>query len=185
MSYIGDETPPKDSSDLESMLTAVNQRNTLLRRLAGSVDGLAAQVRRLRRDIDDRPTKAQAEHRRRGAVAALLVFGVLLIWGHDEHVQRCSPGATAERVLVDLANDPGPSVLTAKGIQKTIDDQQPTDRCDVSFPIHAHNPADEWPTRWNLAGFGLYAVLGGILWSWQRGPRGARESGPRDREEGS
>lgn len=184
--------PEGGPTDLESVLRAVHTRNTLLRRLASSVDGLAKQVRSLRRDIDDRPTKAQAEHRRRVSVLAMVIFGVMLVWGHDQHIQSCSPGANAQAVLQAFTkpqafSDPRPrtpeeSRALYASYLRSVFDAQPTERCDVTAPLSVHDPADDWPTRWNLLGFGVYGLLGGILWWWSRGPARSGESG-RSREE--
>lgn len=183
MSSNGDEPQPESLRDVQQ---AVSQRNVLLRRLAGSVDALAAQVRKLRREIDDRPTKAQAEHRRRRTAAAMLVFAVALVWGHDQHIQSCSPGSNALAVLQAFA-DPPAGLQQARSPEEqravyraylaAVFKAQPTERCDITAPLSSHDPAEEWPTRWNWLGFGLYAALGGILWGWSRGPARSRSSG--------
>lgn len=177
-------------ANLEAVVQAVHDRNALLRRLAASVEGLARQVRSLRRDIDDRPTKAQAEHRRRVSVLALVLFAVALVWGHDQHIQSCSPGANAQAVLQSLTKPqafnteprtPEESRSLYAAYMRSVIEAQPTERCDVTAPLSTHDPEEEWPTRWNLYGFGLYGLLGGILWAWSRGP--ARPSGSGGRRE--
>lgn len=175
--------PTGEPTDLQEMVAQVERRNGVLVRLATGVDRLSGEVRGLRKEIDDRPTRHQVAHRRRAAAAAMLIYGMLIIWGHDTHVQYCSPGATALQVVESVADrDAVGKGLTRGQIKRIVDDSQPTAVCDVTFPLHTHGADPHaqpgthtiggWHfTNWNLIGFAGYGLAGGILLWWRRGPR--------------
>ena len=173
-----------DPADLAEMVKQVERRNSVLVRLAGGVERLSHEVRDLRRDIEDRPTKQNVAARRRRSFAALLIYGVLIIWAHDEHVEACSPGSTALAVVEDLAARQNLDGVTAKTLRDALS-EQPTEWCDATFPLHHHgsglkdaDPAFElfgWePTQWNVIGFLGYGSVGGMLYLWARDPRRPR-----------
>lgn len=152
----------------------------VLVRLSTGVERLAREVRQLRREIDERPTKDAVAQRRRRGLAFSAVAGLLLIWGHDVHVEHCSPGAQANAVMQWVAerpvNDQG---FNQAQFRRVVESTQPTAACDVSFPVQRHgvnspaafDVAGVVLSKWNLVGFLFYGFLGGMLFLWQRGPR--------------
>lgn len=174
-----------DPTDLAQMVQQVERRNSVLVRLAGGVEGLSREVAALRRDIDDRPTKEDVAQRRRRSLAVVVLLGASLIWGHDAHIEACSPGSQANSILEyatqrALREPPPKKPMSPTQIRALVERTQPTDVCDLTFPLHAHgangdgNHAGTYPgglTGWNVLGIAFYTFVGGILYLWQRGPR--------------
>lgn len=159
-------------------------KGDLLLRLANGVDELTETVSALRLELNRRPTGASVAARRRGSVAGLLLFGVLVVMGHDAHVETCSPGAQAERVIGTVV-DENQLDINRRQLQRVVEGSQPTAFCDLTFPLHHHGldgvgeyePVVGDLTRWNLAGLGMYAAVAVGVWLWRRGPA-TRDSNP-------
>jgi hypothetical protein len=169
-----------DPDDLRKILESVDARNESLDALTRGVDTLTAAVLALRGEIDRRPTAESQQHKRRQVVASLIVYGLLIIWGHDAHVEHCGPGSRAEAVIRAVAAQPVDAVepLSLEQIQMIVEREQPTPLCDISFPFHAHDDSG-FPTGWAVVGFGLYAAGGAGLYLWQRGPKRPPKGGRR------
>lgn len=176
-----------DPDDLRRILEALDARNETadaqvraIESLAGTVEALALDVQQLRVAVDVRPTAATLQHKRRQVVASLIVYGLLIIWGHDAHVEHCGPGSRAEAVIRAIASaDPRQQEpLTLERVQEIVSEQQPSFICDASFPFHAHDD-EGFPGPGALFGFGLYAAGGTALYLWQRGPKRPPKGGRR------
>jgi hypothetical protein len=183
------QQPPVEGNPTEvrQMLEAVEHRNSVLVRIAKAVEKLTSEVPALRRAIDDRPTKVSVAHRRRRSAVIMILFGFVIIWGHDQHVEHCSPGSQALAILdfavnrpVTLPNGKPRPPLTQEQVQQVVEETTPSAACDVTFPLHTHGIEEKDAadyhvlgfhlSGWNLVGWLLYGLVGGILYAYQRGP---------------
>ena len=176
-----------DPDDLRRILEALDERNEhseqqvrAIETLSTLVESLALDVQQLRVAGDTRPTAQQQTHKRRQVVASMVIYGLLIIWGHDAHVEHCGPGSRAEAVIREIATaDPlRMEPLTLDRVQEIIDAQPNTFVCDVSFPFHAHDD-EGYPGSGAILGSLLYAAAGAVLYLWQRGPKRPPKGGRR------
>lgn len=176
-------SPSDEATELRRLVEGLEVRNSVIARLATNVEKQATEVAKLRRAISDRPTRASVDHRRRVLTVLLLLYGWVIIFMHDQHVENCSSGHQAAVVIDYSVNRPVPPggkprpPLTPESVKKVIEDSTPAATCDVTFPLHPHgiNPTTYAVgplelTQWNLLGLLLYGLGGGILYAYQRGP---------------
>ncbi len=129
----------------------LQERNDSLDRIAVAVDANTASLREAQVALSRRPTGREIEYRRRRGMAGLVVYAVLVIFAHDQHVEHCGPGSRA-------ANPEPVSVL-----------------CDATFPLHGHNGPH--PSPWALLGVAGYAGGGVAVWFWTRPPKRGDDTG--------
>jgi hypothetical protein len=158
-----------DSSAVED---ARDGAYTIIDSMIGSVDDLVEEVVLLREAVDLRPTAQDVSHRRRLSVAAMLLYGLLIIFGHDQHVEYCGPGARSERLLSEFAQIQEFTPEEIAALQRSYDVSPAW--CDVAFPLHSHDVQGGFPGRWSILGGGIYAVLIGGVFFWARGPRSGK-----------
>ncbi len=140
-----------DADDWWRVLSALEDRNVALDRVGKDVEENTAVLAGVREALSLRPTGRQIEYRRRRVTAGLLLYGVAIIWAHDQHVEHCGPGARVE------------SAAQQRSYERPV-------LCDVSFPLHGHERG-EFPTAWSLFGATLYGAAGVGVWTWVRRTR--------------
>jgi hypothetical protein len=139
-----------EADDWYQVLSELEDRNVALERVGQLVERNSDELAGVREALSSRPTGAQIEYRRRRAVAGLILYGLAVIFLHDQHIEQCSPGAR---------------------IQQAVHPEQvggPSPVCDVVFPLHPHQ---DRPAGWQLLGLGLHAVGGAALVIWAQRPR--------------
>ncbi len=107
---------------------------------------------------------------RRQAVSMVLLVVVLTIFGHDQHIEHCGPGARAEAAVEALL-----AGADRPGIEKAARGANTNKLCDVTFPLHDHDN-NGYPHKYNVVGFGLYGAIAAALVVWARTPREARRA---------
>lgn len=166
-SPISDEA---DGPTLQAILDAVIERGEQQERTTAALNGLSLimadntrELRRVQNLMDTRPIKEDvAFNRRKNFVAMLfLILGVIFL--HDEHVEHCGPGAEAKAIINYVLSTPGEVEIDE--LRKVGKDATPY-QCGVTFPFHAHDDEEEWPTSANLLGLALYGGLALALGSW-------------------
>lgn len=141
--------------------------NGELMRLTVIITELRDAVAGLARAVVTRPTRNEAAHKRRVNAVLLLVFAMSLIMIHDQHIERCGPGARSEATLnYVVARDLRVSDLAPDEVR---DINRAPIACDITFPLHAHQY--EWPTSYNIVGLVFYGILGLALFIYARGPK--------------
>lgn len=125
--------------------------------LGGRVEELRTDVADLTESVDRLTDLWQKRYsdaviRRRRAIFLLAAAIILGMWISDVHTDSC--------------------VVDAYVIQ-----QAPPPVCDLTYPLHSHGYRDagsivlaDWPTVWNLTGFGLYGGFFVVGWWWYRRP---------------
>lgn len=153
---------------------------------ARNVHMLSDEVREMRKTIVPRSTlrreSSQIALQRRRSVVVVAVFAVTLIWGHDEHVEHCSPGARASlaiQVFLDTDYTPitprevpsaerkSAGVKLQEDIRRALDGDARSTFCDVSFPLHDHD-GNGWPHKHNLLGMVVWGSAAGLAYLWAR-----------------
>jgi hypothetical protein len=110
----------------------------------------------------NRPTKSEVRAASLGRVLLLLAAIVAGMWAHDLHVEHCSPGKKAERIIQAVRE--GRVRSNADFVREANADLG--GHCDVLSPTHTHDDRDRWPTDMNLVGLGLHGLLGLVGWLW-------------------
>lgn len=166
---------------LDRLASALEERNDQMGEIVLQLRDLTPEVRGLRQDVGRRPTRAETSHRRRTAVAGLLVFGMTTVLLTDQHVENCSPGARVEYVLEQLVSDPAPA--TAREFDALVRSFDPSPLCDLTSPFHSHNQPGAHPSAVALLGYGLYAGGVAALLLYATGPRAWRRRKGADDEQ--
>lgn len=155
---------------LQEAVQAAVSRNAALTGLQESTQELTGEVGGLRRALRRRPTRLEEEHRRRLVVLFALVWALVAIGVHDEHVERCSPGARLEPLAALVAD----GRFAAEELREAA--REPVSPvCDVAFPWHSHTFGDVWPTPANGVGVALWLTGVGLVALWATGPRRGRD----------
>jgi hypothetical protein len=140
-------------------------RKDSLDSLQHTIEQNTQELESFRSQIDDRPTARQVNYQRKRTAALLLLFGFVLFFLTDAQVQHCSPGSRSEKRLNSII---GALPLKTLGDLKHADEsvRQPP-YCDITYPLHNHNDGN-YPSQWNLLGFGIYLALAVSIGAWVR-----------------
>lgn len=148
---------------------------------ARNVQTLSDEISKLREAVVPRNVlRAEAQevaYLRRRAVAGTLLFAVALIWTHDEHIERCSPGARAETAVQVLVEADPRDESVRDDIIAAVNGREKSKSCDVTFPLHDHD-GNGWPKPYNLIGFGIWGAAAATIMYWvsRARPRPKKES---------
>lgn len=145
--------------------------------LHASVGVLIEEVRGLRGDITRHPhldeveqrigvvfreievAERRAVQRRRRSAFWLAVAIVFTVQVHDQHIDRCGPGAflktEARQATVEKVAEKGAAYHFA---------------CDATAPFHTHD-GDPYPSGGNVAGWAMYVFAAAGGWVWVRRAR--------------
>ncbi len=144
----------------QQIFDAILERNDLLDRISSVLTENTRELQRTQVLLDRRPPGSELDFKRRRLLVGLLSAILLTIWAHDEHVEKCGPGARAERAIeVLLRGEDRLGIETAArgvGAPKT---------CDVTFPLHDHD-GNGWPAPFNVLGLLAYLSLFLALGGW-------------------
>lgn len=165
------DAPRGTSGALDRLADALESRNDIQDRLVSVVEETVAEVRELRTAIESKATREETEYKRRRVAALLALYGLLIIWGHDAHVEHCGPGSRAEAVIREVASTPQTEPLTLERVKEIVSAQQETTLCDATFPFHGHDDRG-WPTRGAVIGLIGYSIaIGAVILYLERGRR--------------
>lgn len=168
--------------NLADLLSHIEEQNLLKTYLIATVEENTDQVQKLRQEIGTRPTRAESNRRRRLAIWFFVLYGFLLFWGHDIHLENCGPGARNAAAIDAVAHGD----FNPQDLQKIASADHTNWACDLVVPWFTHQPNDPWPNKLNLYGIGAYTFLfiGLSIWTFTRRHEEASEmavEGPRSR----
>lgn len=159
-------------ADLKRVLEAFEARTVIVETLAEEVTSLVTEVRGLRTALAHRPARGEVERKRRMTALLVALWSLILIFAHDNHVERCSPGARASFVVdAFLAGEDNFDRLREVGRANS------PFLCDVAFPLHSHSSLPVESAAASVLGLTMYAGLfgGGLYWATHPGGRTRRE----------
>ena len=127
-------------------------------RLRESVNELSRQVRGLRAELHQRPTREEVGRQKRFALTRMVVFVLVVVltaaFVQDQHLEGCGAGARAEDIIQALIAQ---EVSSQEEFAELANKHQPN-HCDITYPLHTHD-LEDWPTQGNIVGFVMYGVL--------------------------
>ncbi len=155
-------TPPSSSGEptQQQIYDAILERNELLGQIAATIEVNTRELQRTQSLLDRRPPGSELDFKRRRLLVGLLAAILLVIWGHDEHVELCGPGARAEHAVEALLRGEG-----RQGIETAARGADAPKLCDVTFPLHDHD-GNGWPAPFNVLGLLAYLALFVGLAGW-------------------
>ncbi len=144
----------------QQIFDAITERNALLDRISSVLAENTRELQRTQVLLDRRPPASELDFKRRRLLVGLLALVLLVIWGHDEHVEKCGPGARAEHAVeAQLRGEDRQAVETVvRGVGTPK-------LCDVTFPLHDHDDSG-WPAAFNVIGLLAYLGLFVGLYGW-------------------
>ncbi len=137
----------------QQILDAILERNALLDRISDVLTENTRELQRTQVLLDRRPPGSELDFKRRRLLVGLLAAILLVIWGHDEHVEKCGPGARAEHAIEALLRG-----ADRQGIETAARSADAPKLCDVTFPLHDHDD-NGWPAAFNVLGLMGYLTL--------------------------
>ncbi len=153
-------TPTNSEPSQQEIYNAIVERNELLDRLSQVLTDNTRELQRTQTLLDRRPPGSEQEFKRRRISVGLLVVIVLVIWGHDEHVEKCGPGARSEHAIEALLRDE-----PRQGVEAVAKGAGQPKFCDVTFPLHDHD-GNGWPAAFNVLGLLAYLGMFTALGAW-------------------
>ncbi len=147
----------------QQIFDAITERNDLLDRISGVLTENTRELQRTQVLLDHRPPSSELDFKRRRLLVGLLAAILLVIWGHDEHVEECGPGARAEHAIEALLRGEN-----RQGIEMAARGADAPKLCDVTFPLHDHDD-NGWPAAFNVLGLLVYLALFLGLAGWLLG----------------
>ncbi len=163
-----DHNDSADGPSLQAILDAVMVRSEAIDRLMEIIESNTAELRRTQEVLDNRPTKEDVAYHRRKTLVSLILFGVFVIFVHDQHLERCGPGVEAKAVIATYLNTQAEDREQIRDRLAEASKQATPEYCTVVFPLHVHDDEADWPNYRAIFGMSLYAGLFTGLFFWLR-----------------
>lgn len=161
------EYPPDEERRRKGTGDGVERRATVLTRLDNSLTLVLDELKEIRVELADRPTRTEQTVLRRTTAVVLLVIVFISLMAKDWHNEECGPGARASSGI-DYVATVTPDEYDPLELKNRLNEPVNA-HCDISYPFHTHERGT-WPSDRNVFGMVAYAFLAFLGWVWVRFP---------------